>query len=418
MTVDPSESAVESSHGSVMEPVRADERIAAIDILRGLSLFGIIAANIRGFAGPAEVYVDSAVMWPGAADRLAQVIVEIFIQGKFIAIFSFLFGVGFAVQLGRAEARGSDFGWIYARRLAGLAVIGLVHGLLIWWGDILLPYALTGLLLLFFRRSDDLSVTFWGIALYLMPIGLIVLVTSLPLMTGKPMSHEPVPSAEELATVVEIYGQGSWSEIQRQRVDDAVEQNWSYSLVMIPQLLGLFLFGVMAWRRRIFQPLPEWLPRYRLAVFLGLSIGIACNVTAEILRWSLSVSLLTPTPELLPVYLLQALGNPALSIAFVAWVILVCQEEKWLHRLESAGAVGRTALSNYLLQSILATMLFYSYGLGLYGIGPAALWVVAIAIYAIDLALSEWWISRWRFGPAEWLWRSLTYGRIQPMRRR
>lgn len=402
---------------SLMEPIRAHERIITIDVLRGLALFGIIAANIRAFSGPAIVYIDPALLWPELADRLAQAFIDTFVQGKFIAIFSFLFGVGFAVQLSRAQARGGAFGNVYARRLAGLLVIGLIHGLLIWWGDILVPYALTGFLLFFFRKSSNLSVTLWAIILYLFPTILIVIVLLIPLLTGVPIPADPPPTPDDLESIVAIYAEGSWGEIQAQRAREAVRFNWTYSLIMIPNLLGLFLFGVLAWRKRIFEPPPASLPRYRKAMILGFAIGILANGAATTLRWFNPEPLMTPTISQLPAYLLQGIGNPALSVGYVALVILLCQQERWRSRLGRAGAVGRTALTNYLMQSVLATLLFYEYGLGLYGMGPAALLVPTIVIFAFQLLVSRWWIERFRFGPVEWLWRSITYGRVQQMRR-
>lgn len=402
---------------TLMEPIRSHERVESIDVLRGLALFGIIAANIRGFAGPAVAYIDPAMMWSGFADRLAQAFIDTFIQGKFIAIFSFLFGVGFAVQLSRAEARGGAFGSIYVRRLTGLLVIGLIHGLLIWWGDILLPYALTGLLLMLSRRSNDFSITFWGIALYLVPALLILFVAALPLLTGMPMPADPLPSVDELQSMVAIYGEGSWIEIQKQRVEDAFVHNWAYAPLMIPQLLGLFLFGVLAWRKRLFTPSPESLPRYRTAMILGFTIGITGNAIATIAAWYSPEPLFPPTVDVLPIFLVRELTNPALSLGYILLVILLCQNDRWRKRLRRAGAVGRTALTNYLLQSVLATLIFYSYGFGLYGMGPATLLIPTVLIFAFQLWISPLWIERWRFGPVEWLWRSITYGRIQPMSR-
>src|SRR5580700_9279850 len=136
-------------------PVTAAERILYIDILRGMALFGILAANMRGFNAPLDLYGNIRPLFHGRADLIAQGFIDIFIQGKFVTLFSFLFGLGFAVQLSRAEERGVKFLSFYPRRLGGLALFGLIHGILIWWGDILLSYALAGTLLLFFRNRSN-----------------------------------------------------------------------------------------------------------------------------------------------------------------------------------------------------------------------------------------------------------------------
>src|SRR5580698_9579925 len=143
-------------------PITAAERIAYIDILRGMALFGILAANMRGFNAPEAVYGNIRPLFHGRADLIAQGFIDIFIQGKFVTLFSFLFGLGFAVQLSRAEARGARFLSFYPRRLAALALFGLIHGILIWWGDILLAYSLAGALLLSFRKAPQKVVLWWA----------------------------------------------------------------------------------------------------------------------------------------------------------------------------------------------------------------------------------------------------------------
>lgn len=402
---------------TLLEPIRRRERIAAIDILRGLALFGIIAANIRAFSGPAAIYFEPDPMWPGFGDRLAQAFIDTFIQGKFIAIFSFLFGAGFGVQLTRAEQKGGPFGRVYTRRLLALVFIGLVHGLLIWWGDILVPYAITGFFLLLFRKRSNTTVLSWAIPLYLFPTALLVFAVMTTVLTGKPIPGDPIPTTAEMQEIVGIYGDGTWMEIQVQRTDDAIRHNWGYLPLMLPQLLGLFLFGLLAWRKRIFEPAPEALYLYRRVMIIGLTVGIAGNVATTYIRWITPEPTFPPSLVMLPVYLIQAVANPALSAGYVALVILLCQRDVWQRRLSRAGAIGRTALSNYVLQSVLGTLLFYSFGFGLYGIGPAMLLIPTVLIFAFELLVSQWWTDRWRFGPLEWAWRSVTYGRLQPMRR-
>src|ERR1700735_141233 len=151
-------------------PVTAAERILYIDILRGMALFGILAANMRGFNAPDSVYGNIKVLFHGRADMIAQGFIDIFIQGKFVTLFSFLFGLGFAVQLTRAEARGAKFMSFYPRRLAALALFGLIHGLFIWWGDILLTYALAGSLLLLFRKRAQETLLWWAGSMPSLPV--------------------------------------------------------------------------------------------------------------------------------------------------------------------------------------------------------------------------------------------------------
>src|ERR1051326_3487034 len=150
-------------------PVQPEERIALIDVLRGLALFGIIAANMRGFAGPHMTYFAPDLLWKTRSDFWIQAFVDTFIQGKFITLFAFLFGVGFSLQFSRAEARGSRFGPIYRQRLEALILLGVLHQVLFWWGDILVSYGLGGFFLMAFRKRSNKTVAIWLLSVMLIP---------------------------------------------------------------------------------------------------------------------------------------------------------------------------------------------------------------------------------------------------------
>lgn len=398
-----------------LSPTTSKERIQAIDILRGLALFGILGANIRGFSGPAQVYFEPQHYWPGFADRIAQAFVDAFIQGKFITIFAFLFGVGFTVQMTRAKERGAKFTSVYIRRLLVLAAIGLAHGLLVWFGDILLPYALLGFALLLFGNRKDKTVLIWAIVTYLVPLLLMTVMYVGSALADKPMPAPKPPTAEKLQTLTETFANGSFAEVQAQRMKDAVGSNWGFAPFFGWQLLGLFLFGMLAYRRKFFEPSAESLARYRKWMIIALAVGVVGNVTAVTLRWMFSIPMMPPTGAGVALMYLQTVATPALSFGYATAVILLVQNPLWRARLSRFGAIGRTALSNYLLQSIVGTLLFYGYGLGFFGTGPALLLIPAVLIYAAQAVIAPWWVARFQFGPAEWLWRSLTYMKAQPM---
>src|ERR1700757_3479422 len=151
-------------------PVSLSERILFIDILRGMALFGILAANMRAFFAPLDIYDRVNVLYTGRADVIAQAFINALIQGKFISIFSLLFGLGFAIQLSRAEARGARFMGFYPRRLAALALFGLIHGALIWAGDVLLTYAISGTILLLFRKRQQKTLLWWAGGIFVTPL--------------------------------------------------------------------------------------------------------------------------------------------------------------------------------------------------------------------------------------------------------
>src|SRR5918996_2530387 len=152
-----------------MRPVSVAERIEVLDALRGAALFGIIAANMRGFSGPLAAYFDHTLMWTDTVSRIAQAFVNIFIQGKFITLFAFMFGIGFAIQMERADRSGMTSRMFYLRRLAILLLFGIAHFVFVWWGDILAPYAILGFSLMLFRTRSQKSLLRWSAVLYLYP---------------------------------------------------------------------------------------------------------------------------------------------------------------------------------------------------------------------------------------------------------
>jgi hypothetical protein len=175
-----------------------------------MALFGILAANMRGFNAPSLVYGNIKPLFHGTADMIAQGFIDIFIQGKFVTLFSFLFGLGFAVQLSRAEARGARFLSFYPRRLAALALFGLIHGLLIWWGDILLSYALGGALLLLFRKKSNKFALWWAGILFSVPVLTMTgfYIAALFGHTPKGMAYKP-PDMVKIHSVIDIYAHGT-----------------------------------------------------------------------------------------------------------------------------------------------------------------------------------------------------------------
>jgi uncharacterized protein len=355
--------------------------------------------------------------WGALHDRIAQAFIDTFVQGKFITIFAFLFGVGFSVQLERSLSRAGKFGRTYARRLFILFVFGLIHGLLIWWGDILFVYALTGFLLLLFRKRKNKTLVGWAIGAYMVPV-LLMALAYVGSQTGHAPKGPPKPAAEDLRKATATFADGSWTEIQSERASDAVKRNWAYTPIFFTHVLALFLAGSLAWRKGLFTPRPESLHRYRTVMWIAFAAGITGNVVITILRWVNDVPMMPTTPLAAGLGILGSVTTPALSIGYLCLVILLCQHEAWLVRLRRFAAVGRTALSNYLLQSVVGTLLFYSYGLGLFGrVGPAWLLLLTFVIFALQVLLSRWWLARYRYGPAEWLWRSLTYGRRLPLAR-
>jgi uncharacterized protein len=395
-------------------PVSLSERILFIDVLRGMALFGIIAANMRAFVAPIDIYDRIQVLFPGRVDVLAQWFIDAFIQGKFISIFSFLFGMGFAIQLSRAEARGVRFLSFYPRRLLALALFGLVHGLLIWSGDILLTYALSGAILLLFRNRQQKTLLWWAGGLFALPI----VVSSVFLgiyFRFHPAWMEPKPTdMQKIHNVINIYAHGTFRQI--------FAQNWVEWKQSLPLLgfavyaTGLFLLGMWVWRAGVVQRLDEYLPVLKRVCAWCLPIGLILSIYVATVK-----ALLPPGHVSLWAWLAQVVwlpGSHILAAGYASGLAVLFLDEKWQRRFLPFAAVGRTALTNYLMQSVICTLFFYHYTTGLYGrVGPALALVPTVLIYSLQVVISNQWLKQFRFGPMEWLWRGMTYGKFPPMRK-
>ncbi len=397
-------------------PIAPEERIATLDILRGFALLGILIINTQGFKAPSAGWRLDGPRFPGPLDRLVDWAVDAFGSGKFNAIFSFLFGVGLTIQVERAEARGASFVRPYLRRLAVLLALGLAHGLLLWDGDVLHVYAVLGLALVPLRRVPDRVLFALVVALLLVPVGLAAYRAQHPGPPEHPQSYWQAKAAEQ----VETFGRGSYPAMVRARLaahrKAYVEDGWGYQF--FGQMGVTMLLGFVAGRRRIFQDLPEHLPLVRRVFRFALPAGLVCA-----LAYASAVALGgdddEPTAAGVLVAVAYELNRPLLSLAYIAGLTLLSVDPAWRSRLGPLASVGRMPLTNYLMQSVIVTTIFYGYGLGWFGrVGPALALAIDLPIYAAQVAYSHWWMARFRFGPLEWLWRAATYGRWPELRPR
>ncbi len=401
-----------------LAPVAGNERIETMDVLRGFALLGILLMNIEGFVGPLMESLTGVNARFSGADRTMDALIYILVQGKFITLFSLLFGMGFAVMLERAQARGGSGTGLYARRLLALLAIGLVHVLLIWSGDILVSYALLGfVLLLFFRRTPVSRLPKWGIAAVLLPLLLMWLwAGSLHLAQSDPQAAAEVQKGmakqgQQIAAMIDAqrqaYGSGTYAQAVAQRAQDFGFMMFGL-MFFGPLVLGMFLFGAWFVRSGAIRDPASRLPLYRRLLVIGLGLGL------PLMLWSFWMH---PTHSMTEMSLSSAasqsagqIANVLMCFAYFSTIVLLMQRSAWRARLNWMAPAGRMALTNYLMQSVICTAIFYGYGLGYFEQLPRA-WqpLFVLAVFVLQVWFSRWWLSRFRYGPMEWLWRWLTY---------
>lgn len=391
-----------------MAPAATGERIDAVDILRGIAVLGILLVNIGSFAGFQDSFASMA--W---VDRAATVAVRFFAQGKFYPLFSFLFGWGMALQMARVADRGERFVPFFARRMAALLLIGLAHAVLVWHGDILVVYALLGFPLLLFRNVSDRTL----IAVFLVCLAVPVVI-SLPgpwadFRAAYARLTQGLQQALAEGKQAHVFIDGSYGEAVRQRIA-FLRYNYSVSLYWITPIFGMMLLGLLVGRRGLLQSAGQQRRLLQRIAVVSLAVGLPLNA---LWVWvSLANGLAGPWQEV-ALRGARTVGGVALALFLVAGLTLLAQRAAWRDQLGGLAAVGRMALTNYLLQSLVFTLLFYGYGLAVYGeAGPFLTLLLALFFFRLQVWFSNWWLARYRFGPVEWVWRCLTYGRLQPMR--
>jgi uncharacterized protein len=401
------------------QPLSQSNRIEAIDVLRGFTLFGIMLVHMveQYYAGPVPEKVVSAA--PSIPDGIANAFVDIFIRGKFYMIFSFLFGLSFFLQSSKHD---SSFLIRFAWRLLILFGIGLVHHLH-YRGDILSIYAILGFGLLLFSWLPDRMLFVVAVILVLNVPGHLTRIIQ-ELIRTSPESGQAGIFNQDQNVLMKYYQTvkfGSYGDILLANLADfSTKMKFQVVFGRLYITLGLFLLGVYAGRKKWFDNLPEKRPalkkfvRYSLWTLLGVFLtALAVFGGANVLGIPVAQSV-----QFIVGMIFFDLFNLPMAVFYVAGIVLLFLNEKWTKRLMVFYPVGRMGLTVYLLQSLMGTLIFFSYGLGLlFELGAATCLAIGLILFVVEIFFARVWFNYFQYGPVEWLWRSLTYFKIQPMKK-
>ncbi|MDR1380347.1 MAG: DUF418 domain-containing protein [Tannerella sp.] len=401
-------------------PAGTNERFPVLDILRGIALAGICLANFPEFALYTFQKKEVVDAMPTAAiDHAIKYLQYIFIDGKFYSLFSILFGTGFSIMLSRSLQKRTNGLAVFYRRMAALAVIGFLHLMFVWSGDILLLYALLGMILPLFRNMSDRKLLVVAGALILFPIAMDA---------AKVLSDNRFDTAAPAIRAMQYFNLkngitddnfGVWLLNARSypevfkflisgafiRIQEFAEGN------RIFKVLGLFILGLYIGRNRIYARLADYRTLLKKIRLYGFAFGLPLSV---FYAWNAN-----GRPLGLVTYSVSyAVSVVPLSLAYMSAISLWYLNRRELKIFKITAASGRMALTNYIGQSVLGAFIFYGTGLGLGAtMGLVCVEWIAAGVFILQMICSHAWMRYMRFGPLEWIWRMLTYGKVLNIRK-
>ena len=406
-------------------PVLPKERVDILDVLRGFALLGVMIDNLFGFTGwgyMTDQQRQSLATWP--ADGLMAVLEQVFISGKFYSLFSLLFGIGFSIILIRNEQKGINPLGVFYRRLSILMLFGLAHAVLLWEGDILLLYAVIGMALPLFGKLPDKALLSMAIALVLSPLLLDVIAILLQVkfgstleQLGKAIDAKKGVPPDAVQYSQYLYKDGSgWQEWRNWQASGwAYRYSYILQTNRIPKVLGMFLLGFYAGRKMMYTQLEKHVPLLRKLRTWGLAVGIPAGVASFYFEFFHEA---IPNPIGLVHTFFYAISVVPLSLAYTAMICLYWVKHSGSGRLKVLAPMGRMALTNYILQTVFSILIYYGIGMGMGGnIGPTVFIPLGLVVYVLQLVYSNWWFRYCNYGPLEWIWRQLTYGKRLPLRK-
>ncbi len=385
-----------------LQPVTLNNRIPTLDILRGISLFGILLVNIIAFYVPMPHVTDLSNWFTAAKDIINYQYIEIYVQSSFYPLFSMLFGYGLAMQFMKATEQQAKFYPFATKRLVILFILGMAHSLLIWWGDILTTYAFCGLFLLLLIHMRP-----WMLLTAAVLLNGLFHAYYIGAFASYGFLHTEVEvlavDITQIQNSITAYGTGSWFDTFNQRlVDLSIQKSpmtWFISLVTI---LPYMMVGTALAKWKLIERASQYKKVWITLAVICVSAGLFIK-NAPILF----------TRTYLLDYLKVYIGGPILALGYIATIIVICSLIPLAIKLFMPFAkLGRMSLTMYLMQSIILSVLFYNWGFGLYGKVDMELGIyISVAIILVQIAIAELWFMKFKQGPIEWMMKKLTYNK-------
>ena len=394
-------------------PTDPGNRIVSLDALRGFALLGILVINVWLFAMPSAVDKNPVIFGDLTGfNYIAWFVSHVFFEVKFMTLFTVLFGAGIVLFTESKERKGQPALKLHYRRTALLLLVGLGHAYLLWYGDILVTYALCALLAVLARNWLPRKLAAVGFALLVVPSLLYILLGTFVDELPAEFLTAWQPTDEMIQAEIDAY-QGGWVDQMESRVPSALSlQIFGFAFYLFWRVTGVMLLGMALFKMGIISN--ERSERfYRRLLAGGAIFGLALILVGVWYRgyydWAFAESVFFARQ-------FNYWGSLLLAGAYIAGIMLWCRHRTNGVITSSLAAVGRTAFSNYLLQTVLATFIFYGHGLGLFAtLSRIELLGIVVLIWTIQVPLSVIWLRYFRFGPVEWVWRTLTYGERQPL---
>lgn len=395
----------------VLNPTTSRERIEMIDSLRGFALTGVCLANLGIFS----FYYLSDNTQKGnlplpVLNSILGYIIYFFVDAKFWTLFSIMFGLGASIFISRADGLHKNGRALYARRLSILLIIGLIHSIFLWNGDILVDYALAGFILLIFSNKKNVSLVIWGIILGAL-LSLIIRILQFKFL---PATAELIANLDPKA--IEAYSTSSYDRYLGFNLTSI--KIWRlYGWAVLIAALGRFMIGYWIGQTGRIYHIESYTEFFRKAMRICAWIGFSIMLITTVNSIFLDAKVFSSESDWKLVQYLIFPGSLALGIFYAIKFAFLYQNDKWKKRLSVFKELGRMALTNYLMQTVINSIIFSGIGFGLAGqTGPSIYLPWFVLLITLQIIFSKWWLSKYRFGPVEWLWRSLTYKKLQPMK--